>query len=180
MNQLKLGSIKKNYKQVYCLYLSPDHRYEFTSLKKAQKFLNDLELIVQQKLESANEIYKNAFSVYRTLFFFIELNADKENVFQQLESIEFQYRLIYSGRYNESSNGASFCYEKTIRIYQSLLVLLRSLHSISEEKRQITLKHSLQTNIRFISLELKSLYSLQKEVFTDYKLSKDYELRIVS
>lgn len=180
MKTLKLGSIKESYQQGYSLYLSPEHKFEFTSLKKAKIFQNTLEQILTEKLEIANSLLSDSFKNYRILFFQIDSTFELEQLFQKIDAIEYQFRLIYSGRYDDSNNGASFCYEKTKLIFQSLQSFQRSLHSIADLKKQISLKNSIAVQIRILERETKSLESLQKELFTTYKLTSDYVLRIVS
>lgn len=180
MIKLTIPEPTKN-KKYYSIYLGPSLKFDFTNKKKAKTFKSHIEILLNNSIETINEIYTDVFNNYRSMYLFINSRFEQIQITNTVNEIEKQFLELTAPMYKTTSNGAYFIYSKLLNLFQEVKNLNRNITAIAFEKRQYTIQKKCSVNTRQLLSELEFLLELKDNLFNNKQIKKiNYEFALIA
>ncbi|HAF28117.1 MAG TPA: hypothetical protein DCG75_03625 [Bacteroidales bacterium] len=150
MKKIKINQISKENNK-YKVFIDSDHKYYFTSEKKAVKFQNEVNQYLTESLFQLNDLYIDLFTVYRRVYFVVENSLLKRSLDQALNNINhfIENSLLRS---NYQSIGSSLVMTSINQIYDNLLNGYQTVRSITSKKNDTSMIYHVNNKIKILTV----------------------------
>lgn len=149
----------------YSIHFNSELSWEFTNKRKAERFALTLNLFISEKLQSANDLLIELYSIYRRLFFVIQ-KYDGLQIQQKFRAVEdaIERSLTNSGI---GENGAYWCFNKLRLSLTELKEIGEMLYVISDKRKVTSDLHSIRAKLRVIALLTEDTNNYENRVLID-------------